>query len=144
MSTMAAQRTRLAGGLRRLQVHVGDCHRVGRLYLHPALANLDPAILECAYETSATWPLALLPGGRLLLDGKGWEMRPGLRGRCALDVALLGPLGRPVGVGTVVEVADPADTDVWWHELCHASGVRDEDAAWRLGMLAARTAARQA
>jgi hypothetical protein len=139
LGTTPARRERLASGLRRMQAHVGDCWRVGRLYIHPRFANLDPTILECAYETSATWPLALLPGGRLTLDGDPWELR--VRGRCALQVTLLGEAGRPMGVGTVVEVADPADHEAWWHELVHASGVYDEDNACRLGASVARAAA---
>jgi hypothetical protein len=139
-ATTPARRDRLAGGLRRLQAHVGDCWRVGRLWIDPALVNLEASILEAAYQTAATWPLVLsCTPGRLYLDGEPWELAR-LRGRCALDVTLLGPTGRPVAVGSVVEVADHHDTEAWWHELVHASGVVDEDDACRLGALAARQA----
>jgi hypothetical protein len=142
LGTTPARRDRYAGGLRRMQAHVGDCWRVGRLWVDPALVNLEASILEAAYQTAATWPLVLsVTPGRLTLDGEPWELQR-LRGRCALDVALL-RAGRPVGVGTVVEVLHHDDTEAWWHELVHASGVRDETTTARLGQLAARAADRQ-
>jgi hypothetical protein len=113
------------------------------LWMDRELAAAVPLVLlgvavECAAEHG---PLAITRPGRLELLGAPWPL--GLAyGRTVRSVQLH-DTGRPLGIGTVVEVdqRDPAITLA--HELLHVKGIVDHLEAERLGgMLLPRTSGR--
>jgi hypothetical protein len=126
----------------RLRASLTGCVRAGRqLYVEASLASLPQRLGEVAAEISEYQPLVLsVTPGRLHLDGMPWGLRPGLRGRTALEVTLVDAGGRRAGHGVVIEVLDPRDVDALAHELVHAGGGHGEDAVLRLGHDLARWA----
>lgn len=130
-----------AYGAARLRASLTGCVRVGRLWIDPPLANLPDPLGEVATEIAQDQPLVLsCTPGRLHLDGDPWPLRPGGRGRTALDVTLLAARGRHADIGVLVEVADPNDVEALAHELIHAGGGRSETLTHRLGHDLARWA----